>query len=188
MKNFQRIAAGVDVTPLLHAIQRQPQLWNANKLRTTHPMSPHTQVSDIWLRFGDLAPYENSDVAALGTFIDENENIFYDAWAKLPQARAIIFDLMRRVEGVRLGRVIITKTPPGKGIPPHEDTGSPAEYYERYHVMLQNGPGSIFKCGDETVTMMPGEVFWFDNSIVHSVVNNSADDRITLIIDVRCAQ
>lgn len=183
MRNFQLLAQNIVVAPLLHAIQRQPELWDENKLRTTHPQSPHTEVSDIWLRFNDLKSYQATGDAK--NVIDEHESFNYPALLKLPQVRPIIYDLMRFVEGERLGRVLITRMAPGKEIAPHEDGGAHAAYYDRYHVTLQNGPGSNFYCGNEEVCMLPGEVWWFDNSVTHSVVNNSKDDRLTLIIDIR---
>lgn len=183
MRNFFRIGNGVDVGPILHALAVQPELWNQNTLRTNHPDTPHKAVDDVWLRFQDVKPYlEGGDASAV---VDENESIPYEAWSRLPQTHGIIFDLMRRVHGTRLGRVLITRLPPGKQIEPHEDGGAHAAYYRRYHVMLQNAPGSLFHCGDETVTMFPGEVWWFNNALTHSVVNNSADDRITMIVDIR---
>lgn len=178
MKNFQKIAQGVDVMPLLHAIQTQPELWNVHSLRTMYPQSPHHQAEDIWLRFNPIS----GDITDV---INDKNCMNYEGFQALPQARPIIFDLMRRVEGEQLGRVIITKLAPGAEITPHEDGGAPATYYERYHIILQNLPGSIFNCGDETVTMKQGDVWWFNNQQVHSVVNNSADDRLTMICDIR---
>ena len=64
-------------------------------------------------------------------------------------------------------------------------THSPVEYYERYHIVLSGHPGSIFRAGDEQVTMLTGEVWWFDNTKEHEVINNSADDRIHLIVDIK---
>lgn len=180
MRFFQKIG-DVDILPLLHAIQRQPELWNENNLRTTHPQSPHIQAEDIWLRFNQV----KSNVTDA---IDDTVCINYPAWYRLPQARQIIFDLMRRVEGEQLGRCLITKLSPGKQILPHEDGGAPAEWYDRYHVMLQNTPGSIFRCADEAVFMRPGEVWWFDNCKEHEVINNGSDDRITMIVDIRPCQ
>lgn len=183
MRNFLRLAEGVNVTPLRHAIQLRPDLWNQNTLRTTHPQTPHKQVDDIWCRFNDLAPYlKGGDASAV---IDEHESICYPAWRELPQLRPIVFDLMRLAEATRLGRVLITRLKPGAVIDPHEDGGEHAAYYERAHVVLQGLPGSLFHCGGETVCMRTGEVWWFDNSLTHSVENNSADDRIHLIIDYR---
>jgi len=179
MKNFQQIAANVDVMPLLHAIQRKPHLWNANTIRTRYPQSPHHAAEDIILRFNDIP---DDDITKV---VNDKECLNYPALAELPQARPILFDLMRRVEGEQLGRVVITKLMPGKTIALHRDEGAPAEYYERYHVMLQNYPGSNFTCGDETVFMRSGDVWWFDNCKEHSVVNNGSDARITMIVDIR---
>lgn len=178
MKNFLKIAEGLPTRPLLAAIYTQ-DLWDKNTLRTTHPGSPHTQVNDIWLKFQEVA----DDATKV---VDEHETVFYDAWFKLPAAQTLALDLMRFVGGSRLGRVLITRLAPGKQIAPHEDGGSCASYYKRFHIMLQNQQGSLFDCGDESVYMAPGEAWWFDNKTVHAVVNNSADDRITMIVDIRC--
>lgn len=169
--------------PLLDAVMRQPELWNRNRIRTTHPCTPHTEVDDIWLRFNDLTLFEKTGESS--AVIDEHESINYPAMLMLSQARPIIFDLMRRVDGERLGRVLITRLAPGKKIAPHEDGGSHAAYYDRYHIILKNAPGSIFRAGLETVTMKTGEVWYFDNSQTHEVINNSSDDRITMIVDIR---
>jgi quercetin dioxygenase-like cupin family protein len=99
----------------------------------------------------------------------------------------MIFDLMRTVEGIQLGRVIITKLSPGKEITPHVDQGAPAEWFNRYQIALQSLPGALFHIGDETVNFRTGDVFMIDNRTEHSVQNHSADDRIVCIADIRCA-
>lgn len=182
MQNFYRLAQGLPIVPLMAAIHAQKELWDTNPLRTTHPASPHTQAHDILLRFNEITKGEEAKV------IDEHESVNYPAWYKLPQAQAMVFDLMRTVNGLRLGRVMITKLVPGAVIAPHVDGGSHAAYYERFHITLQNNPGSVFKCGDETVHMAAGEVWWFDNQVEHSVVNNSGDDRLTMIVDIQVAK
>lgn len=183
MRNFLKIAQGIDVMPLLVALRQHPDLWDQNTLRTTHEMTPHKQVSDIWLRFNDLEAYQKTgDVASV---IDEHESICYPAFHALPQARNLIMALMARVEGIRLGRCLITRMKPGTKIDPHVDGGEHAAYYERYHIVLQGLPGSVFRCGDEHVQMLSGEVWWFDNAVEHEVINNSADDRLHLIVDIK---
>ena len=185
MKYFQQLAAGINVTPLLNALQRQPELWNQHPIRTKHPGTAHADVSDILCRFNDYSEFERTGDPT--TVTDDKECIAFPAWEKLPQIRPIIFDLMRTVEATRLGRVIITKLPPGKTITPHVDGGAPAVYFERYQLALQSLPGALFHIGDETVNFRSGDMWWIDNSVTHSVVNNSADDRIVAIIDLRCA-
>jgi len=54
--------------------------------------------------------------------------------------------------------------------------------------VLQGLPGSLYKCGDETVEMLTGEIWWFDAHSTHEVLNNSAGDRVHLLVDVRIYQ
>lgn len=178
MKNFQLVGSGVNIMPLLHAIQTKPHLWNRDDIRTKYPQSPHHQAEDILLRFNAIP----DDISKI---VDDKECFNYSALSELPQVRPLVFDLMRFVEGEQLGRLMLTKLAPSKQITPHKDQGSPAVFYERYHIILQNHPGSVFQCGDEKVTMKAGEVWWFNNTETHSVTNNSADDRLTLIADIR---
>lgn len=183
MRYFQRLAVNTNVAPILSELSRQPELWNQETLRTTHPATPHGAVDDIWIRFNDLAEFNRSgDPSAI---IDQHESVWYPAANKLPSIRPILHNIMHLVSGERLGRVIITRLGPGKRITPHEDSGDHAAYYSRYQLLIQNNPGSTFKCGDEEVFMAAGELWFFRNEITHEVINNSCDDRITLIVDVR---
>jgi len=178
MRHFQKIAEGIDVVPILNALAVRPDLWNENDLRTTHPQSPHTACDDIWLLFNAMP--ENPEAV-----VDDCEVVSYRGWRELPHVRALILDLMRRVDGVRLGRVIISRLPPGQSIPAHVDQGAPATYYKRYHLALQSLPGALNHSGDEVTNYRPGEFWWFDNAASHAIVNNSADDRIVIVMDVR---
>lgn len=182
MNNFQRLATGANVVPLLNAIMRDRALWNQNTLRTDHPETAHAQADDIWLRFNEI------DDSTPEKVVDDVECINYPAWWALPQARPLIFSLMGLVEGERLGRVLVTRLAPGAKITAHTDGGAPATYYERFHVVLNSAPGCLFRAGDETVQMQTGDVWWFDNTQEHEVINNSVDDRIHLIVDVRTSK
>ncbi len=80
---------------------------------------------------------------------------------------------------------MVTRLRPGAKILPHVDGGAPATYYSRYQVALQSLPGAIFKIADEVCNFRTGDVWRIDNRSEHSVENNSADDRIVLIMDIR---
>lgn len=177
MRHFQKIVEGLDVIPLLNALAQRADLWNEHTLRTTHPQSPHQQTDDIWCLFNDV-----SDPEAV---VDDCEVVPYRAWFEVPGLRKLVLDLMRRVDGVRLGRVLISRLAPGNTIPEHTDQGAPATYYKRYHLALKAEPGALNSSGREVIQYRMGEFWWFDNSVPHSVTNNSADDRITLVMDVR---
>ena len=183
MKNFQLIAGGVDTAPLLNMLATRPELWNERTLRTQHPQTAHAEVDDIWIRFNDTAAYEATGNAA--SIVDQHESIWYPPADVLWPVKPMIFDLMRKMNAVRLGRVLITRLKPGRQIAPHIDGGDHAAYYERYHIVLQGLPGSLFRAGDEQVCMQTGQVWWFQNGVEHSVLNNSADDRIHIVVDLR---
>lgn len=176
MRHFQKIAESIDTIPLLNALAQRPDLWNEHTLRTTHPLSPHKQTDDVWCLFNDTSDPES--------VVDDCEVVPYRGWYELP-IRPLVLDLMRRVDGIRLGRVLISRLAPGKEIPEHVDQGAPATYYKRYHLALKAEPGALNMSGGEVIQYRMGDLWWFDNSVPHSVVNNSADDRITLVMDVR---
>ena len=172
--------------PLVMALHTQPHLWNRDNFRTTYTGTPHRDVDDILLRFS--SPDKTTDPDHLVGVLEDTGPVFYPAWQALPQARPIVFDLMRRIEAVSLGRVIITRLRPGARIAPHADTDGAYVARDdglRFHVVLQGLPGSLYHCGGETVQMLSSQVWWFAHKEVHSVENNSADDRLHLLVDFR---
>lgn len=183
MRYFHRLSSNINVAALLHAIARQPGLWNTHRFRTTYPNTPHSDVDDIWLRFSDETKCDTTS-----TVIGDDFPVWHEAAAALPQARQVVLDLMRAVDAYALDRCLITRLRPGGRIPEHADNdGSYVNDRDRsrYHVVLQGLPGSLYHCGDETVQMLTGEVWWFNALVKHSVENNSADDRIHLLVDLR---
>lgn len=178
MRNFLQIAGGLDVTSTLLALSLAPDLWNENDLRTKHPGTVHAEADDIWLLFNRI-PDNPAEV------VDDVAVIPYRAWGDLHALRAQVLDLVRRVDGIQLGRVMITRLKPGGKIYPHVDQGAPAELFDRYQIALQSQPGANFRIADETVNFATGEVWWINNRLEHEVVNNSRDDRIVCIVDVR---
>lgn len=179
MRNFLKLAEGVNTLSLLQQLQTNSYLWDENTLRTKHPGTAHSQVSDIWLWFNVVDNKNPLNV------INDKDVIPYSGWNLLPAARPLVFALMNQVDGVQLGRVIISRLPPGKEIEPHVDGGAPATHFQRYQIALQSLPGCIFEIEDEEVNFLTGEVWQIDNTKEHSVINNSADDRIVMIVDIR---
>lgn len=182
MRNFLRLAQGIDVQPLMLQITRQPQLWKADTYLREYPQGPFNDVDTIFLRFppASVTELERSNK-------DPHECVWMDGAIHLPAARRMIFSLMASVEGERLGRVMINRIRPGGRIYPHADTPEHANYWDRTHFVLQGLPGSAFRCGDEQVQMATGEVWFFRNELEHEVQNASAADRIHMICDIRTA-
>jgi hypothetical protein len=183
VKNFLFIGAA-DMLPLRLALQRHPELWDQNTYRTRFRGTPFAGMSDILLRYSDPERWEGTlDPEAL---VDDLDLVQYPAWKELPECLDTIFNLMRRFQGIALGRVIIARLPPGGTILPHADNYGAYALQDglRLHVCVQGLPGCIFNCGDETVQMPTDSVWWFNHRETHSAQNNSADDRIHLLVDI----
>lgn len=189
MKNFLHIANGVDVLPLRLALARRPELWKEDTYLRDYPQGPFGQIESVMLRFPVKGVYATEEELKnhLSTY-DQHESIDYPAYSILTEARPIVMSLMSRVQGERLGRVMINKMAPGGRIFPHADTPVHAEYYSRFHVILQSRKGVYFRCGTEKVYMAEGEVWWFNNKEEHEVINNSPEDRIHMIVDIRTSK
>lgn len=188
MRHFFKIGQGLDVIPLMAAIYRQPELWREDTYLRDYPQGPFGDVDSIILRFPKkiiAATQEEVEQHLLTN--DQHESLNTPSYDKLPEARPLVMNLFQYVGGTRLGRVIINRIRPGGCITPHVDTKDHVEYYRRHHIVLQSSPGVVFRCEDEQAQMATGEVWWMNNGVEHSVVNNSATDRIHLIIDVRSA-
>lgn len=189
MNNFQKIGSGLNIVPLLLAIKRQPDLWKEDTYLRDYPQGPFGEIESIMLRFPTKTVYETEEeLAKHDSLYDQHENVDYPAYAKLTEARQLVMNLMHFVGGERLGRVMINKIAPGGVIFPHVDTKSHTDYYSRFHIVLQSQPGVQFRAGDENTYMATGEAWWFDNSQEHEVINNSADDRIHMVIDIRTSK
>lgn len=185
MRNFLCLHRGTDVAPVMNALMLNEHLWNEHRYRTSYKGTPHVDVDDIWLRFSDDSKV--ADPAELRKVINDDRPVWYPAASILP-VKPIVFGLMQRVGAYELGRLLITRVRPGGRILPHADKeGSYVHQGDiaRYHVVLQGLPGSLFRCGDETVNMQTGEIWLFNAHKVHEVQNNSADDRIHMLVDVR---
>lgn len=155
-----------------------PSLWKKETWRREAGGSAHRDTETIFLKmclsrtpwaiFNDLNAY----------WIDEP--------TLYPQvAGAIVQIVYKLVSFFECGRVMLVKLRVGGQISPHIDQGAYAEHYDRMHYVVSGE--CDFTCGDETVHMIPGEAWWFNHRLMHSVVNNGTEDRVHLIIDYRRA-
>jgi len=187
-----KLSEGAYVMPLLLAIntlEKSHGAWREDTYLRDYPQGPFGDTESIILRFPDRSVHATEEALKEHTAsFDQHENYDQPIFKSLPEARPLIFALMNAVQGERLGRCMINKLNVGGKIYPHADTPVHAEYWDRFHIVLQSAPGSNFRCGDEWVNMRAGEVWWFNNKIEHEVINNSDDDRIHLIVDIRTSK
>lgn len=184
MKNFRLIALlpREAYQPLLLDLHNNPAVWYLHTERQDHPISPHRHTKSIWFR----GPAEMTLESVFGLSV-----VDYTAEQRaLPSADLLVSRLMtylQRHEGKQLllGRAMVVSLFPGGHITSHKDEGPYAKVYTRAHFCLWAAKGNQFNCGDETVEMWPGEFWWFNHQLEHSVTNNSPVERIHFILDYK---
>jgi mannose-6-phosphate isomerase-like protein (cupin superfamily) len=161
-----------------------PEIWNEIPYRTRFPESPHREVDDVWVRYNALENYTGDGAA----FNAPHTSVWYPVVDKLPSARLLALELYQRLEGERLGGVLITRIPPYKQVYPHVDPGWHARFYEKFVIQLRGNGLQAFCFEGEELSVQSGECYWFDNSVPHWVTNESYSDRISLIVCIRRPQ
>ena len=152
-------------------------------MRRIYPNSPHREMQDIWVR----ARANTGD--GLGSYSEPHESVWWPAAQKLYALKAIGFNLMARSRAEEMGGVLVTKIPPGCKIYPHCDKGFwHAEHYNhKVYVALQGNDDCVMWCEDERAVMKTGDVWRFDNQVMHGLENGGDTDRISAIYALRVA-
>lgn len=178
---FNKIDLKVPVNAFTKALYDNEYLFDEFTFRKDDPRSPHKEMQDIIFRYNPKENYEGDRQA----FNEEHDAEWYPSASIIPEVKDIVFKLMTKVRGERLGMVLCTKLPPGGEIYPHIDQGWHPDYYKKYYVCIKNSPGAVFGFEGGEIRPEEGEVYEFDNSRPHWVFNDSADDRIALIVCIK---
>jgi hypothetical protein len=181
MTPIRLLSTGFPVDVCLQEIDSNPDVWDRYTLRTSQYSSPHTKISDIWVRYNSWDNYKGDRKK----FNEEHDSVWYPVICQIPSVRSLVMDVLSYVQGERLGGVLITRIPPGCMVRPHIDTGWHATYYDKYAIQLRGNGKQAFHFNDTSLSAMPGDLYTFDNSKLHWVTNESDEERMTLIICIR---
>lgn len=174
-----RVAQGVPVMSLLAEVLAQPQLWNTNPCRLSK-VGPHHETEDMVLRYRDETPFRES--GDWSKFSDEHLSTWNRTIDYLPTALPLIFDLMRHVRGEVLGGVFLYRVRPQRQIYAHIDRGWHANYYDKFNVCLSSNPQTRFQYETDAMVQEAGDIHWFRNDVMHSVLNEGDTDHIVLTV------
>ncbi len=179
MKAYNKIHSDLDISLARKEIGNNADLFGEfNARKDASPVM--AQMDDIWLRYGDIV--EVTKTGDYSKIANEHDSI----WLKdLPECKKICFEVMKLVNGERLGGVLITRLPVGAEILTHTDAGWHADYYDKYYVPLENEKGSVFGFDEGDIEPDLGDVWAFDNSYNHWVKNNSNKERIAMIVCIK---
>ena len=176
---FNKIHSGLDVAYANIELEENEHLFGQRGLRK-NMSGVHSAMSDIWVRYKDITECEKT--GDYSTMNDEHDSVWLH---HLQFIKQLCFSVMTMVDGERLGGVLITKLPAGGRILPHVDKGWHAGYYSKCYIPIKNKEGAIFKFGDNIIEPDEGDVWMFDNSVEHEVINDSSEDRIAMVVCVK---
>jgi hypothetical protein len=178
MRNFEMLHEGIDPNPLLDYLDLHPELWKMITFRQEFEGSPHKDTETIVLRGPIGVDYDAINSTNCVDYQFPGDGEVFQLMADL--LGPVAFDKLQCSE---LGRVMIVKLKPGGVIAPHVDTGAYADYYTRYHIVVQtNGDASL--CADGETQFMPTGTAWlFNHKSMHYGSNMGKTDRIHVIFD-----
>lgn len=174
MENFKLIS-NFNHVPVLAELKKT-HLWNWLNLRRNDPTLKHMAVNDIILRFQPVdfnATYES--------FYNSLDCVDYFTQRYLPKTFNAVLDEFNLNN---VGRVMVANLKPNEVIDFHIDEGRYARMTDRFHMVVSSNPLVKFVAGSESVSMEPGQVWWFNNQALHMVENLGDQDRIHIIVDV----
>jgi hypothetical protein len=104
---------------------------------------------------------------------------------KFNSVRTLANWIFSRVDGVRMGRIMIINLVAGGEVPLHIDPLDYFERYSRYHVPVKTNPGVVFSGSDGVPEHMPwGYLCRLNNRLPHRLDNRSEDSRIHILVDI----
>lgn len=177
LRHFKLVRTAMDTGAILAELEQHAPLWLAQTGRQ-HKAPPQRDTHAIplrGLRVSRIRGRRRRDV---------HESRYTSISKEFPATVALLEQLAAELNG-ELGRVRLARLPRGKTVRPHADRGTYYRERDRYHLVVASTDGSTLESGGEQVLAREGELWWFDNDAIHAARNNSSEDRIHLIFDLR---
>lgn len=107
-------------------------------------------------------------------------------YARFPKVVETANWMMQQVDGIAMGRIMIVELAPRGVVALHID---PLDYfvmYSRFHVPFKTNENVLFNGGPDTANehMAYQHLCQLNNRLPHSLVNNSDQSRIHVIVDI----
>ncbi len=183
-KSCSPILKGLHVTALADKLKDSP-LWGKINYRLEpkgEHLSPHRESLDIHIRYN---PIENQDSPDFHS--KPHVPQWYPVVKDLPEVLPLAAAVFTNVCADMLGSVFLINIPKGKQIYPHVDKSWNSTYFQKYCISLQNEGqkgACIFEDGS-AFAPKAGDVWRFENDVVHWFDNTRGDDD-ALIMIVNC--
>ena len=174
--NFVRVAQGLDVEPLIKLLDAKPELWQEIKHRQYFTGTPHKDTESIYVR-GPLKMTPYYVMYDIGSY--DYPAIKYLSSALVPLMKPVLEKLVVN----DIGRVLIVNLKPSGHVKKHNDQGTYADHYSRFHLVVKSNQYCSQTCGDQTQKFEVGDVWWFNHKKLHTAYNVGMTDRVHIIFD-----
>jgi len=175
MSHFEYIANVAIPQEVRDELAINAPLWDAFTVRQNFPGSPHRNTKTIPMRGA------SSFLSSYKPHAKRKRTAFA---AMLPHTEALVNSVLARMNVATVGNVLCVALEPGGEVLPHADTGAYPEHFERFHIVVTSPEGNWFKVADEYTQPQPGDVFFFNHRLTHSVGNPGDTPRVHIIVDV----
>jgi len=176
LNNIRIIKTGINVSKILKQLEEYKSDWGAQKkIEGIHNVHDDHGFPDV-----------NAGVLQLimGGVTNEKEYVGHTELCKPTDAyyhhTHIVSFLKRNFHTHR--RCGFLSLPVGGEVGTHIDIGSYYQTKDRYHLSIQGR--YIYTVGDESVTVEPGTLLWFNNKLPHGTKNIGDCVRVTFVFDV----
>jgi hypothetical protein len=175
--NFRRVAASIDVSPILAEIRANRGLWYVDQVRQ-QTVRAQAETNSISLRRG-VTPADKSVSLEDTQRVAETKN-----WQRFPSTTELMTRFAADEQG-ELARAMLVRLKPQGRVLSHIDRGAYYARRDRYHLVIHSVGGSEMISGSECAVFQAGELWCFNNKVVHEAFNHSNDWRIHLIFDLQ---
>lgn len=154
-----------------------------DKRRQMFAGSPHHDTETILLR-GPVGEVSRE------SWQMDVEHVDAPLLAEWPSARKVIAAVAashekRSGRPPEFGKIMVVRLKAGGHVDWHVDEGTYAEAHDRFHLCLVPSPGAWLYSAGAAQILPPGQLAFFDNRHLHSVINLGPIPRDHLILDIR---
>jgi len=171
-----RLVKHIDIAPVKKEVGTMAPFWWQIETRRQETITHHQDTWGIILR---ARRYESSAFKAAD---GEHESIPAKSAAYLPNTHEAVLSLAKELR-IGLGRVAIVMLKPFSQSYRHYDAEPYLAGRNRYHLVVACGEKNILSSGSETAAVREGDLWFFDNKVMHRAHNQSPVPRVHIIFD-----
>ena len=180
LQNLVLIRKQSDLAAIREEIAQNEICWIYNTARQD-AISFHKDTNSIALR---MLPNKEKDDETFIAIDGPHESERTPLARLFPHTIGLIERFAADLEG-GLGRVVLVRLKPRSMVYRHFDGEAWLRGRNRYHLVINSSSGSLMASGAEIKRFDEGDLFLFNNKVMHTAENSSPDWRIHAIFDMK---